>query len=246
MGTLAEVVVTAEKKTSSEEKTPIAMTVLSSDVLQSNAVGNLQNLSSIAPSVSFSQANAATVITIRGVSSRDTTETGDPAVAVNIDGFYFQRAIGFGDSLFDLQRVEVLRGPQATLYGRNATGGAINLVTAKPGKEFEANASVGFGNFDSITTQGALNLPLSDRVQMRVAYFTRSHDGYRDNAPARDGDDEDAKAARLHLMVEPTDSLTLLLTAELTKLGGVDRLCTARRWFLTPVAMWSTTARRCP
>jgi iron complex outermembrane receptor protein len=196
------------------------MTVLSSDVLQSNAVGNLQNLSSIAPSVSFSQANAATVITIRGVSSRDTTETGDPAVAVNIDGFYFQRAIGFGDSLFDLQRVEVLRGPQGTLYGRNATGGAINLVTAKPGKEFEANASVGFGNFDSITTQGALNLPLSDRVQMRVAYFTRSHDGYRDNAPARDGDDEDAKAARLHLMMEPTDSLTLLLTAELTKLGG--------------------------
>jgi iron complex outermembrane receptor protein len=197
------------------------MTVLSSDVLQSNAVGNLQNLSSIAPSVSFSQANAATVITIRGVSSRDTTETGDPAVAVNIDGFYFQRAIGFGDSLFDLQRVEVLRGPQGTLYGRNATGGAINLVTAKPGKEFEANASVGFGNFDSITTQGALNLPLSDRVQMRVAYFTRSHDGYRDNAPARDGDDEDAKAARLHLMMEPTDSLTLLLTAELTKLGGI-------------------------
>ena len=219
-GTLSEVVVTAEKRTSSEEKTPIAMTVLSSDVLQSNAVGNLQNLSSIAPSVSFSQANAATVITIRGVSSRDTTEVGDPAVAVNIDGFYFQRAIGFGDSLFDLQRVEVLRGPQGTLYGRNATGGAINLVTAKPGKEFEGSETVGFGNFDAITTQGFLNLPLSDTVQMRVAYFTRSHDGYRDNAPARDGDDEDAKAARLHLMMEPTDSLTLLLTAELTKLGG--------------------------
>lgn len=218
--TLSEVVVTAEKRTSSEEKTPIAMTVFSSDVLQRNAVGNLEELTSIAPSVSFSQANAASVITIRGVSSRDTTETGDPAVAVNIDGFYFQRAIGFGDSLFDLQRVEVLRGPQGTLYGRNATGGAINLVTAKPGKQFEANASVGFGNFDAITTQGALNLPLSDRVQMRVAYFTRSHDGYRDNAPARDGDDEDAKAARLHLMMEPTDSLTLLLTAELTKLGG--------------------------
>jgi iron complex outermembrane recepter protein len=220
-GTLAEVVVTAEKRASSEEKTPIAMTVLSSDALQSNAVGNLQELTSLAPSVSFSRANAATVITIRGVSSRDTTETGDPAVAVNIDGFYFQRAIGFGDSLFDLERVEVLRGPQGTLYGRNATGGAINLVTAKPGKEFDGHASVGFGNFDALTTEGALNLPLSDPVQMRVAYFTRSHDGYRNNAPARNGDDEDAKAARLHLMVEPTDSLNVLLTAELTKLGGV-------------------------
>jgi iron complex outermembrane receptor protein len=213
--------VTAEKRASSEEKTPIAMSVLSSDVLQNNAVGNLQDLVSLAPSVSFSRANASTVITIRGVSSRDTTETGDPAVAVNIDGFYFQRAIGFGDSLFDLERVEVLRGPQGTLYGRNATGGAINLVTAKPGKEFDGHASVGFGNFNAVTAEGALNLPLSDRVQMRVAYFTRSHDGYRNNAPARNGDDEDAKAARLHLMVEPTDSLNVLLTAELTKLGGV-------------------------
>src|SRR5882724_4718790 len=158
---LSEVVVTAEKRTSSEEKTPISMTVLSPEVLQQNAVGNLQDLASIAPSVSFSRANTSTVITIRGVSSRDTTETGDPAVSVNIDGFYFQRAIGFGDSLFDLQRVEVLRGPQGTLYGRNATGGAINLVTAKPGKEFEATASAGFGNFNALTSEGAVNLPLS-------------------------------------------------------------------------------------
>jgi iron complex outermembrane receptor protein len=218
---LSEVVVTAEKRTSSEEKTPISMTVLSTEALQQNAVGNLQDLAAIAPSVSFSRANTSTVITIRGVSSRDTTETGDPAVSVNIDGFYFQRAIGFGDSLFDLQRVEVLRGPQGTLYGRNATGGAINLVTAKPGKEFEATATAGFGNFNTLTSEGALNLPLSDRVQMRVAFFTRSHDGYRDNGPARDGDDEDAKAARFHLMIEPTDQFNVLLTAELTKLGGV-------------------------
>jgi len=219
-GVLSEVVVTAEKRTSSEEKTPISMTVLSTDILKSNAVGNLEDLSSIAPSVSFARAGASTIMTVRGISSRDTTETGDPAVSVNIDGFYFQRAIGFGDSLFDLARVEVLRGPQGTLYGRNATGGAINLVTAKPTKEFEGYATAGIGNYDTLYSEGALNLPLSDRVQMRVSYFTRSHDGYRDNAPARDGDDEDAKAARIHLMAEPTDELTLLLTAEMTKLGG--------------------------
>ncbi len=116
--------------------------------------------------------------------------------------------------------MEVLRGPQGTLYGRNATGGAINLVTAKPTKEFEGYATAGIGNYDTLYSEGALNLPLSDRVQMRVSYFTRSHDGYRDNAPARDGDDEDAKAARLHLMAEPTDEFTVLLTAEMTKLGG--------------------------
>jgi iron complex outermembrane recepter protein len=219
-GVLSEVVVTAEKRTSSEEKTPISMTVLSTEALQTNAVGNLEDLSAIAPSVSFARAGASTVMTVRGISSRDTTETGDPAVSVNIDGFYFQRAIGFGDSLFDLARVEVLRGPQGTLYGRNATGGAINLVTAKPTKEFGGYATAGIGNYDTLYSEGALNLPLSDRVQMRVSYFTRSHDGYRDNAPARDGDDEDAKAARLHLMAEPTDEFTVLLTAEMTKLGG--------------------------
>jgi len=219
-GVLSEVVVTAEKRVSSEEKTPIAMSVLSTETLKSNAVGNLADLSSIAPSTSFAKSGAATIVTVRGISSRDTTETGDPAVAVDIDGFYFQRAIGFGDSLFDLARVEVLRGPQGTLYGRNATGGAINLITAKPTKEFEGYATAGIGNYDTLYSEGALNLPLSDRVQMRVSFFTRSHDGFRDNAPARNADDEDAKAARIHLMAEPTDELTVLLTAEMTKLGG--------------------------
>src|SRR6185312_15290051 len=126
---LAEIVVTAEKHISVEQKTPIAMSVLSSDDLRRNGVGNLEDLTALAPSVNFSRSDASSIVTIRGVSSRDTTEIGDPAVAINIDGFYFQRAIGFADSLFDLERVEVLRGPQGTLYGRNATGGAINFVT---------------------------------------------------------------------------------------------------------------------
>lgn len=220
-GVLAEVVVTAEKRASSEQKTPIAMSVFSSEQLQKNGVGNLSDLTAIAPSVSIGKGNATSVVTIRGVSSRDTTETGDPAVAISVDGFYFQRAIGLADSMFDLERVEVLRGPQGTLYGRNATGGAINFITAKPTKEFEGKASVAFGNYDLVSTEAALNLPLSDRVQMRASFFTRSHDGYRDNGPARSGDDSDAKAARLHLLMEPTDQLTALLTAEFAELGGI-------------------------
>ncbi len=220
-GTLAEVVVTAEKRVSSEQKTPIAMSVFSTEELQRNGVGNLSDLTSIAPSVAIGKGNATQVVTIRGVSSRDTTETGDPAVAVSVDGFYFQRAIGLADSVFDLERVEVLRGPQGTLYGRNATGGAINFITAKPTREFEGRASVNFGNYDQTSFEGALNVPLSDRVQMRASFYTRSHDGFRENAPAQDGDDADAKAARLHVQFEPTDQFTALLTAEFSKLGGV-------------------------
>jgi len=218
---LEEVIVTAEKRESSEQKTPIAMTVFSSETLASNGVGDLQDLTALAPNVSFSRAGTSSIVTIRGVSSRDTTEIGDPAVAVSVDGFYFQRAIGLADSTFDLERVEVLRGPQGTLYGRNATGGAINFITAKPTKDFEASTAVSYGNYNAVTSEGALNLPVSDRVQIRASFYTRSHNGYRDNAPARDGDDADAKAARLHLMVEPTDTLTALLTAEFAKLGGI-------------------------
>ncbi len=218
---LEEVIVTAEKRESSEQKTPIAMSVFSRDTLASNGVGDLQDLTALAPSVSFSKSNANSIVTIRGVSSRDTTEIGDPAVAVSVDGFYFQRSIGLADSTFDLERVEVLRGPQGTLYGRNATGGAINFITAKPTKDLEGSASVSYGNYNAVTAEGAVNIPLADRVQLRASFFTRSHDGYRDNAPARNGDDADAKAARLHLMLEPTDNLTALLTAEFVKLGGV-------------------------
>ena len=219
--TLTEITVTAEKVQSTEQRTPIAMTVLSADTLARNNVGTLADLAQIAPSVEFSQNDGSEIITIRGVSSRDTTEIGDPDVSVNIDGLYFQRAIGLGDSIFDLERVEVLRGPQGTLYGRNAVGGAINFVTAKPKNEFEASTSVVFGNYNTVQTEGMVNIPISDIVQIRASFFTRSHSGYADNAPAQDGDDADSKAARLHVAIEPFDDLKILLTGQFVHLGGV-------------------------
>jgi len=218
---LQEVIVSAEKRDTSAQKTPIAMSVLSSDAIAANGAANLEDVTSLAPSVSFSKSDTSSIVTIRGVSSRDTTEIGDPAVAVNVDGFYYQRAIGMSDSMFDLERVEVLRGPQGTLYGRNATGGAINIITAKPTKDLGGYASISYGNYNAVTAEGALNIPLNDWIQVRTSFFNRQHDGYRDNAPARAGDDEDAKAARVHVMMEPTDNLTALLTAQIVKLGGV-------------------------
>ena len=223
-GKLEEVVVTAEKRTSTEQKTPIAMSVFSADVLAQNGVSSIQDLAAIAPSVNFADNFATAIVTIRGVSSRDTTEIGDPAVSINIDGLYFQRAIGLGDTIFDLERAEVLRGPQGTLYGRNATGGAINFITAKPTSDFDAYAGVGFGNYNLIRTEGMLNVPLSDRVQMRASFATRTHDGYGNNAPARDADDADSQAGRLHFAFQPTEQLDILLTAEMVRLGGIGNM----------------------
>jgi outer membrane receptor protein involved in Fe transport len=209
--TLSDVIVTAERREASAQRTPIAMSVLSPDTLQRNGVSALSDLARIAPSVNFSFVRSNAVITIRGVSSRDTTEIGDPAVATSIDGFFYQRTIGLNDSVFDLERVEVLRGPQGTLYGRNATGGAINFITAKPKPEFGASVRGGFGNYNSINTEGMVNVPVTNWLAIRASFATRSHDGYRNNAPGPNGDDAAAKAARIHLLFTPTDRLRVLL-----------------------------------
>jgi iron complex outermembrane receptor protein len=220
-GGLQEVVVTAEKRPSIEQKTAIAMSVLDSKVLERNGVASVADLAGLAPSVGFATSNATSIITIRGISSRDTTEIGDPAISLNIDGFNLQRAIGLNATLFDLERVEVLRGPQGTLLGRNATGGAINLITAKPTNQFAASVAAETGNFGEFNSEGMINLPVNDWLKVRAAVQTRSHAGYRDNSPAFDGDDERSKAGRLHIGLDPTERWSVLLTGEWAEETGV-------------------------
>jgi iron complex outermembrane recepter protein len=214
---LEEVVVTAQKRTSVAQKTPIAISAFSGEALAENGVGSLTDISSIAPNVSFGQQIDQTIVVIRGVSSRDTTFLGDPAVSVSIDGMQLQRSSGLNTTMFDLERVEVLRGPQGTLAGRNATGGAINIITAKPVDDFKASLNGEVGNYNTVNTGGFVNLPINDWLKARVAFQTQDHDGYYDNAPGADGDDEDSKAARLTLAFDPTENLSGLLTAEYSR-----------------------------
>lgn len=219
---LGEIVVTAEKRETTVQKTPIAMSVLDASALQRNGVASLLDLSTLAPGLNFAQNSVNTIITIRGVSSRDTTEIGDPAVSISTDGFYYQRPFGFNDTMYDLERIEVLRGPQGTLYGRNATGGAINVITAKPTKEFGGNASVGIGDYNLMTAEAAVNIPLSDAIQTRASFFLRKRDGYRTNNYAgNDGDDADTVSARLQVKLTPTERLSLLLSGQITSIGGI-------------------------
>ncbi|PZU57958.1 MAG: TonB-dependent receptor [Sphingobium sp.] len=221
-GGINEIVVTAEKRETSVQKTAIAITAFDQKALEENGVSTLENLAAIAPGVGISKNSANVVISVRGVSSQNTNEIGDPAISIAQDGFYIQRPFGFGDSMFDLERVEVLRGPQGTLYGRNATGGAINVITAKPKDKFEGKVAVGVGNYDQVTTEGMINVPVTDTLAVRAAFSTIKHDGYRVNeAPARAGDDADSQSVRLHVQWKPTDRLKLLLSGQLTKIGGV-------------------------
>jgi iron complex outermembrane recepter protein len=231
---LAEVVVTAEHVQENAQTTPISMEVMSSDVLRQNQVTDIAGLANFAPDVNFTQSAGSPIITIRGVSSLDTTEAGDPAVTVNFDGFYRNRPYSLNSALYDIDRVEVLRGPQGTLNGRNAVGGAINIVTAKPGKDDAGFASVTYGSYNTLMLQGMANIALSDSVQLRFAGLSSSHDGYRNNGPQPNADDQDDKSGRVSLAFQPSARLTGLVTFEYTSQGGAGDAVLNIPYIFTP------------
>lgn len=218
---VADIVVTAEKRPSVIQKVAISVAVATPEMLQNAGVTNLNDLAKIAPGLSMSQTGNATMISIRGVSSRDYNETGDPAVAVSIDGMFIQRSTSLNTSFFDLDRVEVLRGPQGTLYGRNATGGAVNIISARPKKDFEASASASYGNYDSIHAEAMVNAPLGEGAILRVAAVHESNDGYTAIGGGKRGDDEGYWGVRSRLLLQPTDRLEVLLTGEYVKQSAV-------------------------
>ena len=161
-------------------------------------------------------------IAIRGVVSLDMTEKGDPSAAFNLDGAYIARPEAQMGAFLDLERVEVLRGPQGTLYGRNATAGAINLITAKPGKVFGARVEAEVGNYGAQRLEGMINVPVNDVISLRAAASASKRDSYLNPGPNTDIplDSKDDYAGRLHLLARlPADS-TLLLTAETSHQGG--------------------------
>ena len=177
---LEEVVVTASKESETLTKAPLAVSALTMDQLTNAGVVGLKDLTSAAPDVevrTVSFANAVQV-TIRGITNIDYNEAGDPAVATYVDGIYIGRTPGLVGSLYDLARVEVLRGPQGTLYGRDATGGALNVITADPEQSFRASADLSYGSYGDIQARGTINLPVSDDLAVRGAFSMHRSDGY--------------------------------------------------------------------
>ena len=224
---LAEVVVTAEKRVSSEQKTAISMSVISAADIAQKGIVDLQTLSANDTSINFSAGGSeGGYLTVRGVSSHDVTEIGDPAVPVVVDGFTMIRPYTLTTSLYDLERIEVLRGPQGTLYGRNAIGGLVNVITKRPEKELSVGARVELGNYSTQNATAFLNVPLNDLFQIRISGSWRKHDGYRNNVasngfPATRGDDEDSRSVRAQLAFTPSEAFQGLLTFQATQIGGV-------------------------
>lgn len=224
-GQLQEVVVTAEKRKESAQKTPISMSVISSQDIVRKGITDFASLATNDTSVNFSENGGEPYLTVRGVSSQDTTEIGDPAVPVVIDGFTTIRTYSLTTSLYDLQRIEVLRGPQGTLYGRNAEGGLINIISQSPTRDFGVGATASLGNFDTNNLTGWVNLPVNDLLRLRISGESRRHDGYRnitvsDGTPAHRADDEDSHSMRVQADFRPFSGFDGWVLFQSTQMSG--------------------------
>ena len=223
--TPTEIVVTAQNRTQKLNDVPIAINVISGDDLKKVGFSNLNDIDKIAPVVQLNQDQGTVKITVRGVGTNSNDEAQDTSVVVNIDGEYINRPNVMGMSLFDMERVEVLRGPQGTLYGRNSTGGAINFITRKPGREFAGDATVSYGNYNAVRVDSGVDVPLGDSAAVRFSGFYEDRDGYNQH-PAGGGfglfpayaagrsDDNNAYGGRVSLRLDPTDKLSVNLAGE--------------------------------
>ncbi len=172
------IVVTAQNREQDVTDVPIAIDVVSRDELASEGFTDANDLSQIAPAVQVIQDQGTVKITLRGIGTTSNDEAQDTSVVANIDGEYINRPNVLGVAIFDLERVEVLRGPQGTLYGRNSTAGAINFITRKPGNDLGGNISMTAGSFSTFRLDAGVDVPLADGLGLRVAGFKDSHDGY--------------------------------------------------------------------
>lgn len=220
---LEEVVVTAQKREESMQDIPVAVSALGESALEQSGFDGVQDLSYMVPSLQFGNLGPVAFLNIRGIGSADTFAGSDPGVAMHLDGVYIGRPVGAIFNAFDTERVEVLRGPQGTLYGRNATGGSVNLITRKPDDEFGGEFEVTVGDYKLSRVRGMLNIPLSDTVRARVVAFNEDRDGYTANtfAGGTEANDLDNYGIRGHLSIDLSDTVNLLLSGTHVDIGGV-------------------------
>lgn len=204
---LQEVIVTAEKRKQTIDTTPIAVTALSGTQLEARGITSVSGLASHVPDLQVHTVDVDGYfgVTIRGISNLVYTPDANPAVAMYIDGVYVDLPYALADELFDVDRIEVLRGPQGTLYGRNSTGGEVNIITAVPEPVLDANWNVSYGNYNDLLTEGMVNVPVTSTLAVRAAGMLHQNSGYFDSegTTSRNYGSSDDWAARLTGLWKP-------------------------------------------
>ena len=197
---LETVVVTAQKREQDIQKVGVAVTAIGPEALASLGHTDVTAIADLTPSVQFNQYSPTlTVFNIRGVSQNDFSDSQEAPVAFYSDGVYVSSMGAISGQMYDLQQIEVLRGPQGTLFGRNATGGVIQVTSAKPTDDLTGYLQASGGSFNEVATEGAISDALSNSVRARLSFQTDSHDGYIKNLIGPDLGDARAYAARLQV-----------------------------------------------
>ncbi|CAH0357052.1 TonB-dependent receptor [Sphingobium sp. CECT 9361] len=216
---IADIVVTAERRSSSVQTTPIAISAVSGEALRERNIVDVEGLSTNIPNLTFNRVGSDARVFIRGIGYNAIAPGGEGRVAIYSDNIYQSRNQTAFLGFYDIDRIEVLRGPQGTLYGRNSIAGAINFLTRDPGTELNGYVTGEVGNYGLIATEGAVGGPLSSDVAARISFRTINRNGYgRNITTGEDVNDENQRSVRAKLRFTPSSNLTVGLTGDYTKL----------------------------
>ncbi len=221
---LDEVIVTAQRHAENLYEVPLSVAVVTGEALQAAGARDLSAIAGFAPNVSFDSivtqtgGSTATSVYIRGIGQSDVLQTTDPGVGLFVDGVYIARSVGSLLDVADVERIEVLRGPQGTLYGRNTIGGAINVITRAPGDEFALSMRATLGSDDRFDAFLRIDAPFSESVRSKLAVASFDQNGYssRPNVGDRLGN-KHSRAAHGQLVFSPNDTFKLSLSADYTR-----------------------------
>jgi iron complex outermembrane receptor protein len=213
---LEEIIVTARKRSEDVQVVPVSITAFTGDELKEQSVKNLYDVQDAVPGLLLQQGfddPQSLTFMLRGRNQNDVTLAVDPAVGLYVDGVYVPRTLGMAGALVDVARLEVLRGPQGTLYGRNTTGGAISMYTNDPTNQYEGSVDVTGGNYGAWNTVGVVNLPFTDTLAARFVAQAGAHGGYGHNAINEALGTERTEYFRGKLRWAPNDRVVAVLSA---------------------------------
>lgn len=217
-----EITVTARRRSENIQDIPLAITAVGSEALDALGVQSLNDLSAFAPNLTIvngsGQTNGASIY-IRGIGQRDSLQTFEQGVGLYVDGVYYSRMQASLARLFDVERIEVLRGPQGSLYGKNTVGGAVNIITRSPFSKEGGQIEITYGSYDQKIAAGYISAPLSDAVSVSIAAQYSKRDGFfQDPSTGEEYNDDNVFVGRFKLGFKPSDTFELTLSADLMEI----------------------------
>ncbi len=212
--------ITAQKREASIQSTPISVTAISGDVLEQMGVTNMDDFQFFAPGITITNDSMA-IVNIRGIGTTAFGVATDPSSTIYIDGIYQPRPTTGYQDMFDVERLELLRGPQGVLFGRNSVGGALNIISKGPTEDFEGSVGLTLGSYNKQTLTGTFSGGLTDNSRARLTVLKNTRDGvYTDMLTGDKYQDEDTFATRGTLAIDLSDKLEMVLRADYNKDGG--------------------------